>query len=125
MVRKILALGATAIAAVALSGAAATPVAAADNPLTSYGPFTYSMSPVGDTSQDVWTCSGFRLDAGAALQDHFTCTVSNQTFTGTFSESSPWPCGCSGWASDFDGQVAKSYVIRVSGNGLVVGSAKY
>jgi hypothetical protein len=89
-----------------------------------YSAPTYSFWGPGGTT-DFWTCSGFRIQDGAAVEDHFTCTVTDQTFSGTFSDSTPWPCGCTGWASDFDGQVATSYLIRVSTNGMVVGTAKY
>jgi hypothetical protein len=99
--------------------------AAADSTIkTAYGPTpTYSMAESGDS--DFWTCSGFRLAAGATVQDHFTCTISDQTFTGTFTENTPWPCGCTGWWSDYDGQLATRYVIRVSSNGQVMGTATY
>jgi hypothetical protein len=86
-------------------------------------PYTASYSFTG--SSDYWNCTGFRLIAGNAIQDHFNCTVTDQTFSGTFTKSSPFPCGCTGWASDYDGQAATSYVIRVSTNGTVVGTAKY
>lgn len=117
MKRTQLLLAVVAAAVAASIGA----TSAGASPTTSYGPLTYPMG----TNSDYWTCSGFRIDAGAALQDHFTCTVSDQTFSGTFTESSPWPCGCSGWWSDYDGSKATSYVIRVSPNGLVVGTANY
>lgn len=113
-------LGAAAALTVAVS---AQPASAASPAKTAYGPFTYSMADSGDS--DFWTCSGFRLDAGAAVQDHFHCTVVDQTFTGTFSESNPWPCGCIGWYSDYDGSLATRYVVRVSSNGTVVGTAVY
>lgn len=113
-------LGITASLALALSAA---PAPAASQAKTAYGPFTYSMADTG--TSDFWTCSGFRLEAGASVQDHFHCTVADQTFTGTFSASNPWPCGCTGWVSDFDGRVAQRYVIRVSSNGTVVGTAVY
>jgi hypothetical protein len=83
----------------------------------------YSMGANGET--DFWTCSGVRLDAGATVQDHFHCTVTDQTFTGTFTGSNPWPCGCTGWASDYDGTATYDYVIGVSSNGTVVGTAIY
>lgn len=83
----------------------------------------YAMGASGDT--DWWTCSGFRLDAGATVQDHFHCTVTDQTFTGTFTARTPWPCGCTGWVSDYDGQATNDYVIRVSSNGRVEGTAIY
>jgi hypothetical protein len=108
---------ASALAVLALAGV--TTAAAA--PTTAYGPFTYAM---GDNT-DFWTCSGFRLTAGNAVQDHFTCTVEDQTFSGTFTESNPWPCGCTVWWSDYDGRQATSYVIRVSSNGNVTGTARY
>jgi len=101
----------------------APPAPAASSQKSAYGPFTYSMADTG--TSDFWTCAGFRLQAGAAVQDHFHCTVADQTFTGTFSESSPWPCGCTGWFSDYDGQLATRYVVRVSSNGTVVGTAVY
>lgn len=112
------------ITTAALALALLAPSAPAASPAKSaYGPVTYSNGPTGDS--DFWTCVGFRLTAGAAVEDHFHCTVTDQTYTGTFSESNPWPCGCTGWFSDFDGQTATRYVIRVSSNGHVVGTAIY
>jgi hypothetical protein len=112
------------IAAAALGLGMLAPSAPAASPAkTAYGPITYSMADTG--TSDFWTCAGFRLTAGAAVEDHFHCTVTDQTFTGTFSETKPWPCGCTGWVSDFDGQATAHYVIRVSSNGTVVGTAIY
>jgi len=116
------------LAAVVMSGAAlavvASPALGNGSPnRTPYQAGPYSMGTTGDT--DFWTCSGYRLDAGATVQDHFQCTVTDQTFTGTFSARSPWPCGCVGWASDYDGMFTTNYVIRVAGNGRVVGTAIY
>jgi hypothetical protein len=111
-----------ATAALAL-GLIASPAPAASPAKSAYGPVTYPMAPTGDS--DFWTCVGFRRTAGAAVEDHFHCTVADQTFTGTFSESNPWPCGCTGWFSDYDGQEATRYVVRVSSNGTVVGNAVY
>jgi hypothetical protein len=74
---------------------------------------------------DFWTCSGVRLAEGSVIQDHFTCTITDQTFSGTFSETKLWPCGCSGWGSDYDGSLATSYLIEVAPNGLVIGTATY
>lgn len=85
------------------------------------GPYSNS----ADGSSDFWTCTGFRLEAGSTVQDHFQCTVTDQTFTGTFTADNPWPCGCTGWASDYDGQFTDDYVIRVSSNGTVTGTAIY
>ena len=114
------ALAATAALALALI---ASPTLAASPAKSTYGPITYSFATTGDS--DFWTCVGFRLTAGAAVEDHFHCTVADQTFTGTFSENNPWPCGCTGWFSDYDGQEATHYVVRVSSNGTVVGNAVY
>lgn len=114
-------LALTAVVALGAFASAASTAVAGSPDKTPYGPVSYYM---GDNT-DYWTCSGFRLAAGAAVQDHFRCTVSDQTFTGTFTESNPWPCGCAGWASDVDGQVATAYVIRVSSNGIVVGNVRY
>jgi hypothetical protein len=120
--KRVLALGsALAVLGLAAFAGSASTAAAASVTKTPYGPVTYAM---GDNS-DFWTCGGFRLTAGDAVQDHFTCTVANQTFAGTFTEANPWPCGCTGWFSDYDGQEATSYVIRVSSNGKVVGAVSY
>lgn len=120
--KRVLALvSALAVLGLAAFAGSASTAAAASGTKTPYGPVTYAMGQ----GSDFWTCSGFRLAAGNAVQDHFTCTVVDQTFVGTFTESNPWPCGCSGWWSDYDGQEATSYVIRVSSNGKVIGSATY
>jgi hypothetical protein len=78
----------------------------------------------GDPS-DWWTCTGYRLVAGTSVQDHFTCTVTDQTFSGTFTQAIAWPCGCTGWLSDVDGSVAKTYAIHVGADGRVNGVATY
>jgi hypothetical protein len=116
--RRILTLAVLAVAGVATVGASAAGASSAQQI-----PYTASYSFTGGS--DDWSCTGFRLIAGAAVQDHFKCTVTDETFSGTFTESNPWPCGCTGWASDYDGQTATSYVIRVSTNGTVVGTARY
>lgn len=118
--RRLLAVAA-AVASLGTFAAFASTAAADSGNTISYGPVSYYMAD----GTDYWTCSGFRLTAGAAVQDHFTCTVSDQTFTGTFTESNPWPCGCTGWLSDYDGLLATSYVIRVSSNGKVEGIVSY
>jgi hypothetical protein len=115
----------TAAAATIAFAVGAAPALAGSVAKIDYGPVSYSMDPTGNNASDFWTCSGFRLQAGAAVQDHFKCTVTDQTFTGTFTGSNPWPCGCSGWASDYYGAPTDRYVIRVSSNGIVVGNAFY
>jgi hypothetical protein len=120
--KRPLALGAAvAVLGIAAFAGSASTADAASGIATPYGPVTYPMG----AGSDFWTCSGVRLTAGTAVQDHFTCTVSEQTFVGTFTESNRWPCGCSGWWSDYDGREATSYIIRVSSNGKVVGTATY
>ena len=111
--------------AVALAFAAAASPALGDSSPNKipYQAGPYPMGAGGDT--DWWTCSGFRLDAGSTVQDHFHCTVADQTFSGTFSDRTAWPCGCTGWASDYDGLPTSDYLIRVSSNGQVVGTAIY
>jgi hypothetical protein len=118
-------LAAALISAVVLAFAAGASPALGDSSPNKvpYQAGPYSMGVNGDT--DWWTCSGFRLDAGSTVQDHFHCTVTDQTFTGTFTARTPWPCGCVGWASDYDAQFTNDYVIRVSSNGRVVGTAIY
>jgi hypothetical protein len=119
-------LGLTSVVAVVGLGTfaiSASPAVADSASRIAYGPT--SAYPVLGGDSDFWTCSGFRLEAGPVVEDHFSCTIIDQTFTGTFTESNPWPCGCSGWASDYDGRPATSYVIRVSSNGRVEGTATY
>jgi hypothetical protein len=106
-----------------LGVACASPALASSDHKIPYQAGPYSMAADGST--DFWTCTGFRLDAGAAVQDHFHCTVTDQTFTGTFTANNPWPCGCTGWLSDYDGRATDDYVIRVSSNGRVTGTAIY
>jgi hypothetical protein len=112
------------IGCIALLGVAcASPALASSDHKIPYQAGPYSMAADGST--DFWTCTGFRLDAGATVQDHFHCTVADQTFTGTFTANNPWPCGCTGWLSDYDGAFTDDYVIRVSSNGSVTGTAIY
>jgi len=116
VVAAVVGLGVFAGAAPASVSSAVTKVAYAQQ---------YSMGGVvGTPGTDVWTCSGYRLTAGASVQDHFTCTIADQTFGGTFTQAIRWPCGCSGWNSDYDGAQAKTYAIHV-GRGVVVGVATY
>jgi hypothetical protein len=105
--------------------AVVTAVGASTAAATSGQRIPYTASYSFTANSDNWSCTGFRLIAGNAIQDHFKCTITDQTFSGTFTESKPFPCGCAGWESDYDGQTATSYVIRVSTNGTVEGSAKY
>jgi hypothetical protein len=112
------------IAMIGLLGVAcASPALASSDHKIPYDAGPYSMA--ADGSSDFWTCTGFRLDAGATVQDHFHCTITDQTFAGTFTANNPWPCGCTGWASDYDGTPTDDYVIRVSSNATVVGTAIY
>jgi hypothetical protein len=120
MMKRVLAM-ASCVGMLAAVGAS-TALASSDNKIP-YQAGPYSMAL--DGSSDFWTCTGFRLDAGSTVQDHFHCTVTDQTFTGTFTDSNPWPCGCTGWASDYDGTPTEDYVIRVSSNGSVTGTAIY
>jgi hypothetical protein len=115
----------TAAAATVALAAGASPAVAGSLAKIAYGPVSYSQDPTGNGASDFWICSGLRLQAGATVQDHFHCTVTDQTFTGTFTASNPWPCGCTGWASDYDGAFTDDYVIRVSSIGTVVGTAIY
>jgi len=103
--------------------AVASPALGSSSHKVAYQAGPYSMAEDGLT--DFWTCTGYRLDAGSTVQDHFHCTVSDQTFSGTFTASKPWPCGCTGWISDYDGTYTDDYVVSVSPNGTVVGTAIY
>lgn len=91
---------------------------------TPYTTTPYDMSgPLLDPGM-TWTCTGVRLWLGPSVQDHFTCVASDPSFSGTFTQGKPWPCGCTGWGSDLDGLTAKTYAIHVD-NGKVTGVATY
>jgi len=99
---------------------------------THYSVAPYSMDFTGATDPSYtgpadlgeWTCSGVRVDNGNLVRDNFTCTTTATDVTATFSDTVAWPCGCSGWVSDFDGQVSTSYEIDIA-DGIVTGWANY
>lgn len=88
--------------------------------------FTGATAPsyTGPADLGFWQCSGTRVNNKNTVRDNFTCTTTATDVTATFTQSIPWPCGCSGWASDLDGQVATSYEIDISA-GTVSGWAIY
>ena len=120
------------VAAVALQVSGAAPVFASPGTATHYSVDPYSMDFTGFVADGytgpadlgTWSCSGVRVANKHFLRDNFTCSTTATDVTATFSNSVPWPCGCSGWASDFDGRVATSYEIDLS-NGTVDGWAVY
>jgi hypothetical protein len=78
----------------------------------------------GPVDLGTWSCSGVRVANSHFVRDNFTCTTTATDVTATFSGSLPWPCGCSGWASDYDGSPTDNYEIDISG-GTVTGWAIY
>jgi hypothetical protein len=122
-----------AITAVALPLAAAAPAQAesGQGAATQYTA-AYSMDFTGGTAPGYtgpadlgyWNCSGVRVDNNHFVRDNWTCSTTATDVTATFSDSVPWPCGCSGWSSDFDGRIATSYEVSISG-GVVNGWALY
>jgi hypothetical protein len=99
---------------------------------THYTAGPYSMDFTGDTDPSYtgpadlgnWTCTGVRVTNANVVRDNFSCSTTATDVTATFSDTIPWPCGCSGWASDYDGHVATSYEIDIA-NGTVNGWAIY
>jgi len=78
----------------------------------------------GPVDLGYWTCSGVRVANSHFVRDNFTCTTTATDVTATFSGSLPWPCGCTGWGSDYDGSPTDNYEIDISG-GTVTGWAIY
>jgi hypothetical protein len=115
------------IATTLVAVAQLAPIVAWASPPPAPTPYTtqpYDMSgALGDPGM-TWTCTGVRLWLGASVQDHFTCVASDASYSGTFTQAKPWACGCTGWASDYDGRIAKTYSIHI-GNGQVTGIATY
>jgi hypothetical protein len=95
-------------------------------------PDPYSMDFTGDVDAGyagpvdlgTWDCSGVRVTNNHFVRDNFTCTTTATDVTATFSDTLPWPCGCSGWGSDLDGTTATRYEINIS-DGTVSGWAIY
>ena len=97
-----------------------------------YGPVSYSMDFTGEVAAGytgpvnlgTWTCSGVRVTNNHFARDNFSCTTTATGVTASFSQTAPWPCGCSGWSSDYDGLPSANYEIDISG-GTVNGWAIY
>jgi len=128
---KLLVAGGLALAAAGAQVATGTEAFAGNGSAAHYTS-AYSMDFTGATAPDYtgpadlgfWDCTGVRVTNKNTVRDNFTCTTTATNVTATFTQSIPWPCGCSGWASDFDGQVATSYEIDISA-GEVSGWAIY
>jgi hypothetical protein len=88
--------------------------------------FTGDVAPgyTGPVDLGYWSCTGVRVTNNNMVRDNFTCSTTATDVTATFSQNQAWPCGCTGWVSDFDGQVATAYEIDISG-GSVNGWATY
>jgi hypothetical protein len=78
----------------------------------------------GPVDLGTWSCSGVRVTNSHFARDNFTCATTATDITATFSGSIPWPCGCSGWTSDYDGHPTDNYEIDIS-DGTVTGWAIY
>jgi hypothetical protein len=131
-IRKLAAVAVVAVTAVAVQVGGAGSVFADSGTATHYSVPPYSMDFTGSVADDytgpadlgTWSCSGVRVTNAHHVRDNFTCSTTATEVTATFSDSIAWPCGCSGWASDFDGRVATSYEIDISG-GTVNGWSNY
>lgn len=118
--------------AVALPLAAAAPANAAGNGAATHYAAAYSMDFTGDTADGYtgpadlgyWNCTGVRVVNEHQVRDNWTCTTTAADVTAQFNADNPWPCGCSGWASDYDGQATTDYQVDIA-NGVVNGWAVY
>lgn len=120
------------VTAAAFQVGGAAPGFADPGAATHYSVGPYSMDFTGGVADGyagpvdlgTWSCSGVRVTNAHFVRDNFTCSTTATGVTATFSDSIPWPCGCTGWASDYDGLVATSYEIDIS-DGTVDGWAIY
>lgn len=125
-------LVAVAIFAATAALATGTARAASDNGAATHYTIAYTVDFTTEVAQDYtgpvflgyWNCAGVRVTNAQHTRDNFTCTTTATDVTATFSSSIPWPCGCTGWSSDFDGKTATSYEIDIA-DGVVTGWANY
>jgi hypothetical protein len=119
-------------AAIAVPLAASAPASAADAGAATHYTAAYSMDFTGGTAPGYtgpadlgfWNCTGVRVVNAHFVRDNWTCTTTATDVTATFDPDIPWPCGCSDWASDYDGQVATNYEVDIA-DGVVDGWAIY
>jgi len=125
-------LVAVAVVAVTATLASGTASAASDHGAAAHYTVAYPVDFTGMTAPGYtgpvffgfWNCAGVRVTNAQHTRDNFTCTTTATDVTATFSSSIPWPCGCIGWSSDFDGKTATSYEIDIA-DGVVNAWANY